>query len=88
MEPQNEEALLTEITHWANRYRESRGRFEECLLVAYDAGVGPTAIAKAVGHLSEGGVRMLVKRRKTPTPIPSGGTEMDEHPNEMPGATA
>jgi hypothetical protein len=37
------------------------------LLAASDAGIGPTAIAKAVGHLSEGGVRMLVKRRKIQT---------------------
>lgn len=75
--------MLSEVAAWAERYRESRGRFEQSLLVAYDAGVGPTAIAKAVGHLSEGGVRMLVKRRK----IQPRDAEMDERHTEMPKAT-
>lgn len=73
--------MLDEVAMWAERYRESRGRFEQSLLVAYDAGVGPTAIAKAVGHLSEGGVRMLVKRRR-PT-----DAEMNDRLNERPKAT-
>lgn len=59
--------MLAELARLARSYRDSRGRFEECLLAASDAGIGPTAIAKAVGHLSEGGVRMLVKRRKIQT---------------------
>lgn len=83
MKESDEERMLSEVARWARRYRESRGRFEESLLVAYDAGVGPTAIAKAVGHLSEGGVRMLVKRRKNPP----GGAEMDEHLEQMRRAT-
>jgi hypothetical protein len=61
------ERMLTELARLAKNYRKSRHHFEESLLAAYDAGVGPTAIAKAVGHLSEGGVRQLVKRRKIQT---------------------
>lgn len=83
MESEEEERMLSEVAAWAKRYRESRGRFEQSLLVAYDAGVGPTALAKAVGHLSEGGVRMLVKRRK----YQARDAEMDERLNEMPKAT-
>jgi hypothetical protein len=85
MQPEDEEHMLREVAAWAERYRDSRGRFEQSLLLAYDAGVGPTAIAKAVGHLSEGGVRMLVKRRKGPDR--PADTDLNDHLNQTPKAT-
>jgi len=81
MQTEDEADMLSEVATLAERYRESRGRFERSLVKAYDAGVGPTAIAKAVGHLSEGGVRMLVKRRKV-QPRPPGGSDMNENLNQ------
>jgi hypothetical protein len=60
----SDDEVLSELAEVAHAYRGSRVTYEEKILSAYERGLGATAIATAIGNITEAGVRMLVKRMR------------------------